>query len=158
MELELFNDGMTKEDIKDQPFREGCRGIIKKDDLYLMVHVKKWDITTFPGGGLEVDETREECVVREVLEETGIEVSVIAKTVTLTEYFIDSIWKHNFFLCEYIKDSGNTNFTEEEIEIGLETKWMTLEDVMDTFENNITLHENGPMIHNREFLGLINSI
>ena len=33
MELELFNNGMTKEDIKDQPFREGCRGIIKKDDI-----------------------------------------------------------------------------------------------------------------------------
>lgn len=158
MELELFNDGMERSDIKDQPFREGCRGIIKKDDKYLMVHVKKWDITTFPGGGLEPGETREECVIREVLEETGVVCTVIAKTVTLTEYFIDSIWRHNFFLCEFVEDTGETHFTEEEKEIDLEVQWMTLDDVMDTFENNITLHEHGPMIHNREFLGLINSI
>ncbi len=158
MELELFNDGMTKEDIKNQPFREGCRGILKKGDKYLMVHVKKYDIYTFPGGGLEEGETREECVVRELLEETGILSSVITKTVTLTEYFIDSIWRHNFFLCDFVEDTKTTSFTDEEKEIGLEVMWMTLEEVMDQFENNITLHEHGPMIHNREFLGLINSI
>lgn len=158
MNIELWNDGMTKEDVKDQTFSEGCRGIIKKDDKYLMVHVDKYDITTFPGGGLEEDETLEECVVREILEETGVRSKVIAHTVTLTEYFSDSIWRHNFFLCEYLEDTMETNFTDEEKEIGLSVKWMTLEEVMDTFENNMTKHEHGPMIHNREFLGLINSI
>lgn len=158
MNLELWNDGMTKEDVKDQPFREGCRGILKKDDKYLMVNVLKYDITTFPGGGLEEGETREECVVRELLEETGIESKVITKTVTLTEYFSDSIWRHNFFLCEFVNDTKVTHFTDEEKDLGLEVRWMTLEEILDTFENNMTKHEHGPMIHNREFLGLINSI
>lgn len=158
MEIELFSDGMDKSDIKDQTRREGCRAVVKKDDKYLVVHVQKWDITTLPGGGLEEGETREECVKREVLEETGVEVQVLCKTVVLTEYFIDSIWKHNFFLCDFVKDTGITNYTEEEKEIGLEHMWVTLEELLDTFENNISLHEHGPNIHNREFLGLINSI
>ena len=158
MELDLFNDGMTIEDVSDQPLREGCRGILKKNDKYLMVHVKKFDITTFPGGGLEPNETKEECVVREVLEETGILCKVVTKTVTLTEYFSDSIWRHHFFMCEYVEDTKETNFTIEEQEIGLEVKWMTLDEVIYEFENNMTQHEHGPMIHNREFLGLINSI
>jgi rRNA pseudouridine-1189 N-methylase Emg1 (Nep1/Mra1 family) len=61
-------------------------------------------------------------------------------------------------LCEYVEDTKETNFTEEEQEIGLEVKWMTLDEVINEFENNMTLHEHGPMIHNREFLGLMNSI
>ena len=71
-------ESITKEDIVHDNTRIGCRGIVCKDDLYLVVRLKEWDIYTFPGGGLEENETLEECCQREVLEETGIIILQIA--------------------------------------------------------------------------------
>ncbi|MCK5388353.1 MAG: NUDIX domain-containing protein [Candidatus Izimaplasma sp.] len=158
MKIEIFADDLTKEDCDLSNHRVGCRGIIKKDDLYLMVRVPTTEIFTFPGGGVEESETLEDCVKREVLEETGIDVKVLELKVSITEYFAESVWTNHYFLCDFVSDKYETNLTEEEIEVGLETHWKTLEEVLDIFENYETIHEFGPVIHNREFLGFINSI
>jgi 8-oxo-dGTP pyrophosphatase MutT (NUDIX family) len=158
MELDIFDGGITKVDIVKEPHTIACRGVIEKDGKYLVVNASKFDITMFPGGRLEENETLEECCVREVLEETGIICKVISKKISINEYFIDSSWTNIYFHCEYVKDTKTTNFTEEEISIGLTIQWKTLEELLDTYENNMTLHEHGPNIHNREFLGLIHSI
>ena len=93
-----------------------------------------------------------------MLEETGIKCKVLEHTVSVVEYFIDSIWKNNYFICDYIEDTGERALTEEEKDLELEVRWLTVYEILDIFENNMTLHENGPMVQNREFLGLINSI
>jgi 8-oxo-dGTP diphosphatase len=54
-----------------------CAAIIKESKI-LMVYVedgpdKYW---TLPGGGIEINETHEEAVIREVKEETGLDVTV----------------------------------------------------------------------------------
>lgn len=158
MMIEIFDMGITKEETKNLPHRTACRGIVKKGDMILVVNQKKYDITTFPGGGLEKDETIEECCIREVLEETGIKVKVLEERIRVKEYFVDSVWTNIYFVCEFVEDTGQTNLVKEEIETGLYTKWVTLDELMDTLENNMTLHEYGPNIHNREFLGLIHSL
>jgi 8-oxo-dGTP diphosphatase len=158
MIIEVFGDEITKEDIVHDNTRIGCRGIVCKDDLYLVVRLKEWDIYTFPGGGLEENETLEECCQREVLEETGIKVNVLEKRTTVKEYFIDSTWINHYFVCEFVEDTGINHLTEEETELGLEKLWMTADDLLDQFTNNMTNHKNGPEVHNREFLGFINSI
>ncbi|AIO19222.1 RNA pyrophosphohydrolase [Candidatus Izimaplasma bacterium HR1] len=158
MDIEIYDNGIEKEDCIDVPYRTACRGIVIKDDKYLVVHLLKHDITTFPGGGLEENETLEECVVREVLEETGILCKVIKKNISVTEYFIDSKWTNVYFTCDFVKDTNQTNLVPEEVELQLVKEWKTLDELLDIFENNMTKHEYGPNIHNREFLGLINSI
>jgi len=158
MQIEIFDMDIAKEDTIGLPHRTACRGVIVKDGKLLVVNISKFDITTFPGGGLENNETLEECCVREVLEETGIKVKVLEEKVRITEYFLDSIWTNIYFLCEYIEDTEITNQVQEEIDTGMKHLWMTQEDLMDTLENNMTLHEHGPNIHNREFLGLIHSL
>ena len=158
MKIEIFADDIRKEDADLTNHRIGCRAIIKKNDLYLMVHIKKMDIFTFPGGGLEENETLEECTMREVLEETGIKVKVIEKKVSVVEYFIESVWTNHYFICEYINGDSESNLTEEEISLGLEVVWKNFDEVLDIFENYKTIHEFGPNVHNREFLGFINSI
>jgi 8-oxo-dGTP pyrophosphatase MutT (NUDIX family) len=158
MQIELFDMGISIEETKGLPHRTACRGIVKKDGKLLVVNQKKYDITTFPGGGLEDHETIEECCVREVLEETGIKVNVLEEKIRVKEYFLDSIWTNIYFLCEFVEDTGETNFVQEEIDTGLHSLWVTQDELMDTLENNMTLHEFGPNIHNREFLGLIHSL
>lgn len=81
-------------------------GIIKINDGYAFMHrknvVKRKDFQeyyTFPGGGLEENETLEEGVKREIKEEFGINVNVIKK---LYEMYSEKFnQREYFFLCEY---------------------------------------------------------
>jgi len=158
MEIEIFADNLTKEDCDLTNHSVGCRGIIKKDNKYLMVHVLKMDIFTFPGGRVEKNETLEECIKREVLEETGVLVKVLEEKIAITEYFQDSVWTNHYFICEYLNDDYEVSLTAEETALGMETTWKTLEEIMELFENYETKHPYGENIHNREFLGFINSL
>lgn len=54
--------------------RPSARGIIIKDGNIAMVYSKKYDYYKFPGGGIEADERKEEALIREVAEETGLRV------------------------------------------------------------------------------------
>lgn len=157
MHIEIFDSGIEIEDVKGLPHRTACRGIVKKDGKYLVTRLKKTDIHMIPGGGVEENESLEEACKREVLEETGVVVSVLHETVRITEYFVDSIWTNVYFMCAYLEQK-TANLTEEEIELGLETLWLTELELMEILENNMTKHPHGPNVHNREFLGLVNSI
>ena len=64
---------------------------------------------TFPGGGLEGNESEEECVTREVLEEFGLNVKPIKKVYT---YENQRSIEH-FYTCEYISGSFGTGIGEE---------------------------------------------
>lgn len=158
MNIDIYADGIGKEDSNLDNFRESCRGVVKRNDKYLLVELTKWRIFTLPGGGLEAGETLEECCRREVLEETGIHVKVLEHKISITEYFTDSVWKANYFLCEYLSDTMSVTLTDEESNLGLVSCWKTMDEVFDLFENTESLHENGSNIHNREFIGFINSI
>ncbi len=158
MHIDIFDKNLSKKDVKGVPRRTACRGIVKKGDKYLVTRLLKWDITMFPGGGLEENETLEECTKREVLEETGVLVNVLEESVSISEYFEDSVWTNHYFICEFLKDTKNNNLTEEEKELGLIIEWKTLDELLENFENNPSKHEHGVNIHNREFLGLVNSL
>lgn len=158
MDIEIFSDGISKKDADLTKKSVACRAIIKKDDKYCLMHLTKHNIFTTPGGRIEGNESLEECLVREVLEETGILVKPLEKKVTTTEYFVDSVWTMHYFTVEILETGNNISLTNEEIDLGMKTVWKTLEEVLDIFENEIPLHDFGSNIHNREFIGFINSI
>ncbi|MEC9484249.1 MAG: NUDIX hydrolase [Candidatus Izemoplasma sp.] len=158
MQIEIFESNVTKEDTKDLPHRVACRGIIEKEGKYLVVVLEKYDITTFPGGGIEGEESLEACVIREVMEETGILCAPQKETIRIKEYFENSVWTNIYFLCDYINEESKPKLTQEERDLELTTKWVTKEWLLDNFEHNMTKHKFGPQIHNREFLGLIHSL
>ena len=54
--------------------RPSVRGIIQKNGLIAMIHSLKYDYYKFPGGGMEKGETHEETLIREVAEESGLQV------------------------------------------------------------------------------------
>ena len=54
--------------------RPSVRGIIIRDGKVAMVHSLKYDYYKFPGGGMEAGESLEESLLREVAEESGLEV------------------------------------------------------------------------------------
>jgi 8-oxo-dGTP pyrophosphatase MutT (NUDIX family) len=63
-------------------------GVVLRDGLVLLVHRPKYDDWTFPKGKAEDGESDEECALREVREETGLECRLLDELST-TEY-VDS--------------------------------------------------------------------
>lgn len=61
-------------DAKTLAFRPSVYGIAIKDNKVLLS--PQWDGYDFPGGAIEIYETIEEALIREVKEETGLEVEV----------------------------------------------------------------------------------
>ena len=136
MKIEIFDSNLTKEDCKDVPFRKAIRGVIKKDGKYLVVHLKKYDITTFPGGGIEPGETYEDCVVREVLEETGIICTPREEKISVTEYFIDSVWTNVYFTCDFVEDTKKQSLTGKI----LETYYQIVMKFYQTISTDLSIH------------------
>ncbi len=64
------------------------------------------DYYTFPGGGLEKNESLEEGVIREIKEEFGINVKVIKMMYEMESEIFSQ--KEYFFLCEYIDGEFGT--------------------------------------------------
>ena len=56
-------------------FTVGCGAIIEKDEKILLQHRTDEDNWCIPGGVMELGETFEETVTREVYEETGLHLS-----------------------------------------------------------------------------------
>lgn len=70
-------DYITGESVFSRP---SARGIIIKNGKIAMVHSGKFDYYKFPGGGIEGSENKEDALIREVLEETGL--CVIRESIT----------------------------------------------------------------------------
>ena len=105
--------------------RPSARGIIIQDGKIAMVHSRKYDYYKFPGGGIEGNERKEEALIREVLEETGL--CVIRESIT--EYGqVHRIQKgtkedifvqdNYYFLCSVEDDVKPQNLDEYESDEG----------------------------------------
>jgi ADP-ribose pyrophosphatase YjhB (NUDIX family) len=158
MELSVFEDDLTLDDVKHLTPRVGARAILKVKDQYCLIYNKHWNLYTLPGGGVEEGETYIEALKREVLEETGFTIKNIQKTVVLKEHFEDSIWHHHFFYCEADGNQKAPALTQEEIKAGMTTVFKPFEEVLECFLDHQTDHLHSSAIYNREFIGFMHSI
>ncbi len=105
-------------------------GIVNKDDKILMVKRCKKEkdlLWVFPGGKIEDGETSEQACVREVFEETGVNVSIIG---LLGERVHPNTGvKIYYYLCQY--ESGEIRILDENeiLEVAFKTKEEILNDV-----------------------------
>lgn len=60
------------------------------------------DLWEFPGGKVELGETFEECLQRELFEELGIEVNVCEQVMTITHAYPEKTVELWFFLCQLV--------------------------------------------------------
>jgi 8-oxo-dGTP pyrophosphatase MutT (NUDIX family) len=81
--------------------RHRSAGIIMRNGKALLMHRFKdgCEYYVFPGGGIEEGETPEETVIRELLEETQVEMR-ISRLVYKVSY--DSGENQYYYLCEYV--------------------------------------------------------
>ncbi|MGB9601707.1 MAG: 8-oxo-dGTP diphosphatase MutT [Limisphaerales bacterium] len=86
---------------------EVAAGLIFKDGKLLITRRKKEDylggLWEFPGGKRNVNETFEDCLKRELMEELGIEVSVGELLWSMTHNYPEFQVHLRFFFCSLIK-------------------------------------------------------
>lgn len=118
-------------------WRPSAYGIVIRDGQILLSpqHGKGYDL---PGGGVDIDETFEQAVLREVKEETGLDVRII-RFLTMRENIF--IWKpedaakrgmyHSilcYYLCEYVSgEVSKDGFGEEEKQYAELAEWINLD-------------------------------
>lgn len=115
--------------------REACRGIALSGEKILLTYEVNTDQWFIPGGGLEFNESREECCVRELAEETGYIVKPLEQYLTINEYYGEWFFISNYFVCDFI---GKTKrkLTEREVEVGLEPRWINLKEAKEIFSKH----------------------
>ena len=91
--------------------RVSCRAIIFDNERMVSMYREKDDKVyyTFPGGGIDENETEEECVIREVKEEFGIDVKPVKKVYI----YEDEKTIQNFYLCDWLEGKLGSGEGEE---------------------------------------------
>ena len=93
----------------DKKPRTRATAVVIKGDQTLLIHRRNEDeYYVFPGGGVEEGETPEQAVLRELKEETSIEVKLIR---LLEHELYDDGGENYSYLCEYI--SGEPRLAED---------------------------------------------
>ena len=97
-----------------QTKRKRARAIIFKDNKIVAMYRERKGIIyyTFPGGGIEGDESEEDTVVRELFEEFGITVKPIKKVYI----YENEISLEHFFICDWLSGEIGNGHGEEFVE------------------------------------------
>lgn len=76
--------------------------IVIDGERILLSYEAKTNQWMIPGGGLESNESDEECCIREIAEETGIVVETSQCLLEIDEYYGDWKWVNRYFICKAI--------------------------------------------------------
>lgn len=135
----------TSKNFPDAFYRVSVRGIMMDGDKFLLGrHGEDGTWETF-GGGLDFGEELRDALRREILEETGCEVSYISEKPILALPHIvhnkrDLDWFYNFPIYYEVKfDASKVDFSLQYPEV----RWFTLEEIqdLDLFEGEEGIRE-----------------
>lgn len=112
--------------------RQAARAIVIKDGNLLVMHRNKFgtEYDTLPGGNVEVGETLDQAVIRELFEETSV--TVTNQRLVFVEEAGDPYGTQYIYLCDYVSGEPQLAPDSEEIHINklgqnlYEPKWVTL--------------------------------
>lgn len=121
------------------------RAIIRKDNKVLLSYLSKLDVYTTPGGRVETNETLENAVKREVLEETGYVVTVNKKLYETYEYYEDTLFICHYFDCS-IESFESTNLTNNEESLGLISCFKELSYILNEYKTNYEILESSDYV------------
>ena len=108
------------------------------------------------GGKLEPGETPEQCMLREVAEETGLIVQPSDCVLEIDEYYDSFKWVNRYFFCE-VTGKTKLNLTEREKEAGMEPRWLPIDDTIRIFSKHALYADKDEMrrgMYLREYTAL----
>ncbi|ESU33441.1 hypothetical protein G3A_06335 [Bacillus sp. 17376] len=140
--------------------RVAIRAIIMVNNRILLIQSSRGDFK-FPGGGLEENESHEECLIREVREETGyIHCIVNDKVGTVTEKKMDEYINNalfqmtsHYYLCDLATDEKTAlQLVGYEAELNSTPKWVTLEEAIKQNESLIDRYKQNGWLKRETFV------
>lgn len=116
-----------------------------------LLYVGKKGYHKLPGGKADLNESLNECLMREVLEETGCKIKVTGEVGSIIEYRNKYAVKQTSycFLAEAVSCSV-PKFTIEEIEDEYKLEWVTLDEAILLFKSEKAKGYKGKFILKRE--------
>ena len=151
----IYNyDYLTEEDITEVVIRTKAL-IINKDNIYIG---NESGVFQFPGGHLEENETFDDCLKREILEETGIEIEDSEiKRPFLKVTYMNKDWPSEgknrqaeiyYYVIETKKKPNmkKVNYTEREKERNYKVETIPLKDAIRIIKDNIPNNEKNEVI------------
>ena len=130
--------------------RVSCRGLAVRDNKVLLSYESKKDVYMSPGGGLEENESLEECCKRELLEETGYVVEPVRQLLTMDEYCFETLYVSHYFICDIVGE-GDSALTPTEIAHGMEPRWVDIDEAIRIFSTYETKREDHWSLYLREY-------
>lgn len=137
--------------------RKAARSIVLNDSgKVALLYVSRNNYHKLPGGGIEADEDIGTALIREVMEEVGVNIDVLSEIGIIIEYKN----KHELLqisYCYYSKVKGDikeTSFTDEEINDGFQLKWVDLHEAIEMLKNDTPDNYIGKFIQSRDLLFL----
>lgn len=107
---------------EQRTFPISVKGVVLRGDQVLLLRNERqeWEL---PGGRIEIDETPEECVTREIFEETRWKVTA-GPILDTWMYYINAAEKHVFIVTYgcHSHDAGEPVLSHEHKEVGLFTE------------------------------------
>ena len=125
-------------ELKNPELRISARGIVIRDDgkiaIFNKVNKNEYKL---PGGGIENNEKPEETFKREVLEETGCIIKIVANLGFTEEYKYQTNFRQisNVFVGKLIEDTKQFNFTQKEKDEGARLLWKMPEKALELITN-----------------------
>ncbi len=116
-------------------YREAVRGIIIKDRTLLMIYSSKEGDYKFPGGGVNIGETYETALIREIREECGARVlsindefgKVIEFDTPIDEDYDVFKMASFYYICDVDTNFGEQSLDQYEKDLGFEPRWVDID-------------------------------
>ena len=115
--------------------RTACRALILRGSSLLVSNESASSVIRTPGGGMFAGEKPEDCVIREVREETGYIIQITKEFLLTSEYYERTKNKTHYYVCDIIGEA-ECSLTPEEAHNKLVPLWIEASELQDFFKTN----------------------
>lgn len=137
--------------------RRAARAVVfDADGNIALLNVTKHGYHKLPGGGIEGEESKEETLNRECLEEIGCSIEITGELGKIIEYRKQFGVKQLSYgyVAKVVGEKGTPQFVDEEIEEGFQVEWRTLDEAIQLIQSEHPDDYMGKFVVERDLLYL----